>query len=129
MELPAEAERLLRSTALAHLATVNKDGSVQVTPLWIDVEDGRPVMNTAVGRLKERNIRRDPRVTLEVTDLEDPEVYVEIRGTAQLVLEGARDHAHRLAIKYTGEPFDNFQPGVDRITIVVTPRRVLFHNS
>jgi PPOX class probable F420-dependent enzyme len=129
MELPAEAERLLRSTALAHPATINKDGSPQVTPLWIDVEDGKPVMNTAVGRLKERNIRRDPRISLEVTDPEDSEVYVEIRGTAALVLEGARDHAHRLAMKYTGAPIDNFQPGVDRITIVVTPHRVLFHNS
>jgi PPOX class probable F420-dependent enzyme len=120
---PPEVE-LLRGRHFAHLATLNRDGSVQVHPMWVDVEDGRPVMNTAIGRIKERNMRRDPRVTLTVSDTDDPYRYLEIRGTAELVREGAREHIEALARKYTGGPFQGFQPGVDRVKVVVTPTRV-----
>jgi PPOX class probable F420-dependent enzyme len=121
------ATRLLRGKNLAHLATVNPNGSVQVTPVWIDVEDGRPVFNTAEGRRKWRNIRRDPHVTIEVTDATDPYSYVEIRGTAELVLDGAEEHIEELARKYTGGPFGGFQPGIRRVKVVVSPDRVLEH--
>jgi PPOX class probable F420-dependent enzyme len=123
-ELDELAVELLSGTNFAHLATINPDGSVQVHPMWVHVEDGRPVMNTAVGRVKERNIRRDPRVTLEVSREGDPYCYVEIRGVAELVPEGAREHIERLAQKYTGEPFKGFHPGVDRVKVVVTPTHV-----
>ena len=121
--LPDAALELLRSTNLAHLATINPDGSPQVTPVWVHELGGQPVMNTAVGRRKERTIRRDPRVTIEITDERDPDRYVEIRGLAELVLEGAREHAEARSHKYTGEPFDGFEPGVDRVIILVAPLR------
>ncbi|MGN6377679.1 MAG: PPOX class F420-dependent oxidoreductase [Gaiellales bacterium] len=123
-ELNPTAVELLRGRNFAHLATINQDGSVQVHPMWVDMEGGRPVMNTAVGRVKERNMRRDPRVTLAVSDAGDPYRYVEIRGVAELVPEGAREHIEALARKYTGQPFKGFQPGVDRIKIVVRPLKV-----
>ena len=124
VELSPTAVELLRATNFAHLATLNRDGTVQVHPMWVDVEGGRPVMNTAVGRVKERNMRRDPRVTLEVSDVDDPYRYLEIRGTVELVPEGAREHIEALARKYTGRPFQGFQPGVDRVKVVVTPTMV-----
>lgn len=121
------ATRLLEGRNLGHLATVNPNGTVQVTPVWVHVEDGRPVFNTAEGRRKWRNIQRDPQVTIEVTDADDPYTYVEIRGTAELVLDGAREHIEELAEKYTGGPFGGFQPGVRRVKVVVSPTRVLEH--
>jgi PPOX class probable F420-dependent enzyme len=68
------------------LATVNPDGSPQVTPVWVDENDGYVLVNTAVGRLKERNTRQDPRVALAVPDWEDPYTYVEIRIGFKLFL-------------------------------------------
>ena len=125
--LPPEAVELLRGRNMAHLATVNADGSPTVSPLWIDVEDGRPVFNTAVGRRKERNMRRDPRVALTVPDPDDSYRCFEIRGTVELVFDGADEHIEHLAQKYTGEPFKGFQEGVARVKLVLTPERVLEH--
>jgi PPOX class probable F420-dependent enzyme len=126
-ELPAAAIELLRGRNMAHLATVNADGSPTVSPLWIDIEDGRPVFNTAVGRRKERNMRRDPRVALTLPDPTDAYRCFEIRGTVELLLEGADEHIEQLARKYTGQAFKGFQPGVARVKIVLTPERVLEH--
>ena len=121
VELDELAVELLSGPNFAHLATMNADGSVQVHPIWVHVEDGRPVMNTAVGRVKERNIRRDPRVTLEVSAADDPYCYVEIRGTAELVDDPGGEHIEWLAHKYTGESFAGSKPGMQRVKIVVTP--------
>ena len=125
--LPAMAVELLAGRNLAHLGTINPNGTPQVTPVWIDIEDGRPVFNTAEGRHKWRNMLRDPRVTIEVTDAANPFRYVEIRGHAELVREGAGEHIELLADKYTGAPFKGFQPGVARVKVVVTPTRVFEH--
>jgi PPOX class probable F420-dependent enzyme len=126
-ELPAGAIELLRGRTMAHLATVNADGSPTVSPLWIDIENGKPVFNTAVGRRKERNMRRDPRVALTVPDPADAYRCFEIRGTVELLFKGADEHIEQLARKYTGQPFKGFQPGVARVKIVMTPQRVLEH--
>jgi PPOX class probable F420-dependent enzyme len=93
MELPRLAIDLLAGPNFGHLGTVNSDGTVQVSPIWVDVEDGRPVFNTAEGRVKWRNLRRDPRLTLEVSDASDGYRAVEIRGrVAAMTTEGARAH-------------------------------------
>ena len=122
----ALAADLLAGPNFGHLGTVNRDGSVQVSPVWVHIEDGRPVFNTAEGRVKWRNIERDPRVTLEVIDSSGYR-SVEIRGRAVMTREGARQHADELAMKYTGEPFDNFEEGVQRVKVTVEPERYLFH--
>ena len=122
----ALAADLLAGPNFGHLGTVNRDGSVQVSPVWVHIEDGRPVFNTAEGRVKWRNIERDPRVTLEVIDSSGYR-SVEIRGRAVMTREGAREHADELAMKYTGEPFDNFEEGVQRVKVTVEPERYLFH--
>lgn len=123
----ALAAELLAGVNFGHLGTVNPDGSVQVSPVWVDIEDGRPVFNTAEGRVKWRNIERDPRVTLEVIDSSGYR-SVEIRGRAVMTREGAREHADELALKYTGQPFDNFKEGVERVKVTIEPERYLFHH-
>jgi nitroimidazol reductase NimA-like FMN-containing flavoprotein (pyridoxamine 5'-phosphate oxidase superfamily) len=85
------------------------------------------VFNTAEGRVKWRNIERDPRVTLEVIDSSGYR-SVEIRGRAVMTREGAREHADELAMKYTGEPFDNFEEGVQRVKVTIEPERYLYHH-
>jgi PPOX class probable F420-dependent enzyme len=123
----ALADELLAGPNFGHLGTVNSDGSVQVSPVWVHIEDGRPVFNTAEGRVKWRNIDRDPRVTLEVIDSSGYR-SVEIRGRAVMTREGAREHADELALKYTGEPFDNFEAGIERVKVTIEPERYLFHH-
>jgi PPOX class probable F420-dependent enzyme len=123
----ALADELLAGPNFGHLGTVNSDGSVQVSPVWVHIEDGRPVFNTAEGRVKWRNIERDPRVTLEVIDSSGYR-SVEIRGRAVMTREGAREHADELALKYTGELFDNFEDGVERVKVTIEPERYLFHH-
>ena len=123
----ALADELLAGNNFGHLGTVNRDGSVQVSPVWVHVEDGKPVFNTAEGRLKWRNMRRDPRVTLEVIDSSDGYTAVEIRGRAIMTREGGAEHINELALKYTGEPFECV-PGDVRVKVTVEPDRYVYHH-
>ena len=128
VDAAALARELLAGPNFGHLGTVNRDGSVQVSPVWVDLEDGRPVFNTAEGRVKWRNMRRDPRVTLEVIDFTDGYRSVEIRGRVEMTREGAREHINQLALKYTGEPFENYVEGVARVKVIVEPERFIYHH-
>ena len=114
---------VLRGKHLAYLATVNRDGSPQVTPVWMDTDGEAVIMNTAIGRLKERNIRRDPRVMLAVNDPANPNAtQVLVKGRAELIEEGAKQVADRLTKKYTGlDEYPWLQPAERRITIRVVP--------
>ena len=110
-----------------HLATVNRDGSPQVSPMWIDAEGDYIVFNTAAGRVKEENLRRDPRVSLSCVDTENPYDRVVIHGRVVEFVEGdeAENCMDRLAKKYVGT--DRFEwriPGERRVKILVEPTRV-----
>ena len=122
----SEAQRaLLQGKNFAHVATVNESGQPQVTPVWVDVEDGRVVFNTATGRLKWRNLQRDPRVALEVQDPDDPYRYLQIQGTAEMTEEGADEQIDMLARKYRGiERYDGHKPGERRVKVYVTPTKL-----
>ena len=99
--IPESYRDVFESEAFAHLATTMPDGSPHVTPVWVDHGDGESVLiNTARGRRKERNVRRDPRVGVSVLDPADPYRYVSVRGEAELTEEGADDHIDRLARRY-----------------------------
>src|SRR3989304_558573 len=74
--IPEGVRELLKGTVFWHLATLNKDGSAQTTPVWADVDDGHVIVNTAIGRRKEKNARRDPRVALSVTNPENPYTWI-----------------------------------------------------
>ena len=79
---------LLRERTLAHVATVMPDGSPQVTPVWVDTDGEAVLFNTAVGRVKQRNLSRDPRVAISLADRNDDHRTVVIRGRAEITEEG-----------------------------------------
>ncbi|MGZ0747721.1 PPOX class F420-dependent oxidoreductase [Haloparvum sp. AD34] len=99
--IPESHVDIFESEAFAHLSTVMPDGTPHTTPVWVDHRDREVVLvNTARGRRKERNIRRNPKVGLSVTAPDDPYRYVSVRGEATLVEEGAVDHIDSLAQRY-----------------------------
>ena len=117
------AEELLKGKNFCHVATLRPDGSVHGVPVWVDVQDGRAVLNSAEGRAWPRNLERDPRVTLTVQNMENPYEYVEIRGTvAERTHEGADAHIDALAKKYMDkDEYPLRQPGEQRVIIRIEP--------
>jgi PPOX class probable F420-dependent enzyme len=117
---------LLQKKAFAHVATVMPDGSPQVTPMWFDVEGDHIRVNSARGRVKDRNMRRDPRVSLSIIDPDNAYRYLGMRGRVVEVTEqGADAHIDALAKKYIGQ--DRYpwrQPGEVRVTYKIRPERV-----
>lgn len=93
---------LLNEPQLAHVATTMPDGSPQVTPVWVDTDGTAILFNTAKGRVKHRNLERDPRCAVEVVDRENYYRWIAIRGRAELIEEGADAHIDSLAKKYLG---------------------------
>lgn len=127
VELSAEVRARLAAPTFWHLATLNADGSPQVTPMWVDLDGDHVVFNTAVGRVKEENLRRDPRLSLSSTSTENPYDRVEIRGRAVRFVVGdeAERGMDRLAKKYVGT--DRFEwriPGERRVMVLVEPTHV-----
>ena len=121
---PAVRE-LLEQPNYAVVSTVNHDGVLHDTIVWISAEDGAIAVNSAVGRLWPTNLQRDPRVTALVFESGNPYHFVEIRGTAAATLEGADEHINKLAKKYIGQDEYPFrQPGEQRIKFVITPEHV-----
>lgn len=102
--IPEKYADLLEKRAFASLATLMPDGSPQVTPVWVD-RDGEIIrVNSAKGRVKDRNMRRDPRVSLAIADPENPYRYLQIRGrVVEITEQGADDHIDKLAMKYMGK--------------------------
>lgn len=125
-ELPPKALELLRKPVLAHVATVMKDGSPQVTPVWVDTDGAHILINSSEGRIKVRNMRRNPRVAVSVVDPADTFLgSLWVRGTVvEITAQGADAHIDRLAAKYTGAPRFQARPGDVRLTIKIRPDRV-----
>jgi hypothetical protein len=127
IEIPAAYMDLLtQKTAFAHLATIMKDGSPQVTPVWFDYTNGHVRVNTAKGRVKARNLHEGARVALSILDPDNPYRYLQIRGqVVRATEEGASAHIDSLAKKYLGKdkyPFS--QPGEVRIRYEIEPLAV-----
>ncbi len=127
-KLSEDARRKLEGRNFGHLATVMKDGSPQVSPVWVDVEGDVVLVNTATGRLKERNVRRDPRVALSVAESQDPYARVEIRGLVVGFTEGERavEHINELHRKYRPEQEGPYPlpPGQERVILHIEPTSV-----
>jgi len=117
---------LLDKKAFAHLATVGADGSPQVTPVWCDFDGTHVRINTARGRVKDRNLQRSPRVALSILDPDNPYRYVQIRGrVVEMTEQGADAHIDALARKYLGQDRYPFrQPGEVRVTVKIAPDRI-----
>jgi PPOX class probable F420-dependent enzyme len=122
------ARRLLDEPNIAVLATINADGSPQTSVVWVGRDGGDVVISSARGRRKERNIQRDPRVSLSVFDRNDPEQYVEIRGRAAVTEDTGRALAFRLAEEYdgpgSGQGFLDLPPEIVRVVIRIVPGHI-----
>ncbi len=126
VKIEGRAEELLNAKNFCHVATLRADGSVHGVPVWVDVQDGRPVLNSAEGRAWVRNVERDPRVTLTIVNGENPYEYVEVRGrVAERTHDGADAHIDAMARKYMGvDEYPLRQPGEQRVIIRVEPEHV-----
>ena len=124
--LSAKARELIARPVLASLATLNPDGSPQITPLWIDLDGDDVVFNTAKGRVKARNLEKDSRVAVSVVDPDDAYNVVALRGTVtDVTTEGADAHIDSLAKKYLGADSYPFRrDGEVRIRVTVRTDRI-----
>lgn len=126
--IPEEFLDLFRKRTYAHLATQMADGTPQLTPVWIDYDGRHLLINSAKGRLKDKNMERRPHVVLEIPDPDNPNRYLAIRGlVVEITEEGADDHLDRLAQRYLGRekypPTWRF-PGEVRRLYRIAPERV-----
>jgi PPOX class probable F420-dependent enzyme len=126
VKVEGRGAELLMGKNFCNVATMRADGSVHGVPVWVDVQDGQPVLNTAEGRAWPRNLERDPRITLTVANMENPYEYLEVRGrVAERTRDGADEHIDSLAKKYMGvEEYPFRQPGEQRLIIRVDPEYV-----
>lgn len=92
--------------AFAFLATLMPDGAPQLTPLWFSTDGKYILVNSAKGRVKDHNMRADPRVALVIADPKDPYRFVQVRGrVAEIAERGALEHINALSLKYDGKPW------------------------
>src|SRR6476659_286991 len=108
------------------IATIREDGSPHATPVWIDYDGEKVLVNSAHGRTKVKNIERDPRATVTVLPAANQQAgYVMVSGTATIVEEGALEHINMLARKYLGEDkYPYLGPGERRVIIQIDPERI-----
>ncbi|MGN9811079.1 PPOX class F420-dependent oxidoreductase [Micromonospora sp. BQ11] len=117
---------LLAEPQLAHVATVEPDGTPHVTPVWVDTDGEYIIFNTAKGRVKYENIRRNPEVAVSVVDKANDFRTLWVKGTAELVDEGADAHIDRMAKKYLGQDTYPFrQAGEERVIVRIRPSQKL----
>jgi PPOX class probable F420-dependent enzyme len=112
--------------AFGFLATLMKGGSPQLTPVWFNTDGTHILINSAKGRVKDRNMRRDQRVAFVISDPNDPYRYIQIRGkVVEITTEGAREHIDKLSKKYTGRDKYTFGSADEiRVTYKILPEKV-----
>ena len=117
---------LFTKRVFAHLGTVMPDGSPQVTPVWCDLEGNHIRVNTAKGRVKDRNMRRNKKVALAITDPDNPYRCLAVRGeVAEITEQGADAHIDLLAKKYLGkDKYPYRQPGEVRVIYKIRPEKI-----
>src|SRR6476620_9205596 len=122
--IPDKYRDLFSKRAFASLGTLMPDGTPQVTPVWCDAEGDLVIINSAKGRQKDKNIRRDPRVSLAVIDPDNPYRYLEIRGrVVEITEQGADAHIDKMAKKYLDKDKYPFrQPAEVRVLYKIAPQ-------
>lgn len=125
-DIPENYRDLFDKKAFGHLATVMPGGQPQVNPVWCELDGGQVVVNSAKGRQKDKNMRRDPRVTIAISDPDNPYRYLEVRGKVVEITEnGADAHIDKLARKYLGaDRYPYRQPGEVRVIYRIEPERI-----
>lgn len=114
---PDQYMDLFQKKSFGAFTTLMPDGSPQTTPVWVDYKNGEVWVNSALGRQKDRNVRRDARVAVSIQDPDNPYRYVEVRGKVKEITEvGADEHIDAMAKKYLGQDKYPFrQPGEKRV--------------
>ena len=121
--LSTETRRLLDGANYAVLATLNADGSPQTSAMWVGRDGDDILMSTVEGRVKHRNLLRDPRVSVTVIDAADPEHYVELRGAVSMTPDLGRRVDTELSWKYDGKDPGEDKPGAVRVVVRVSVTR------
>lgn len=122
--IPKEFHDLLKdeTKAFAFLGTLMRDGSPQVTPVWFNVDESHILINSARGRVKDKNMRARPEVALTIMDPKKPYRYVQVRGrVVEITEQGGAEHIHALSRKYHGRDY-NIPEGMVRVTYKILPR-------
>ncbi|MPZ76558.1 MAG: TIGR03618 family F420-dependent PPOX class oxidoreductase [Deltaproteobacteria bacterium] len=125
-KIPEEFKDVFGKVAYAHLATVMPDGSPQVTPVWFDYDGNHLRVNSAKGRIKDKNMRRNKKIALTIQDPDNPYRYLAVRGEVDEITEdGADAHIDFLAKKYLGKDQYPFRsPGEVRVIYKIRPEKV-----
>jgi len=122
--LSESTTRLLDGRNYAVLATVNPDGSPQTSVVWVGRDGAELLFSTVAGRVKHRNMVRDPRVSVTVIDWADPESYVELRGRVTITADVGRELDTQLSWKYDGKDPGEDRPGAVRVVVRMTVEKV-----
>jgi PPOX class probable F420-dependent enzyme len=124
--------QLFQGKNFAFVSTLMKDGSPQISPTWVDIEKNREysiLVNTAVGRIKHKNLSRDPRLAISIINSSNPYEMVTIRGkvTEQITQDAAEVHIDKLAKKYLGvDTYPGRSPGEKRVILKIRPEKIFY---
>ncbi len=122
--------RILKSRSFAHFTTLMPDGSPHSSPVWIDVDPGSGLIlvNSREGRVKPRNVRRDPRVAISVADPEDPYHALMVQGrVVEITHDDGEEHIDELSRRYWGHDYRNHDPEHPRVIIKIRPERIVHY--
>jgi|TARA_B100001750_G_scaffold35424_2_gene25196 PPOX class probable F420-dependent enzyme len=124
MNISKEAIEILEGVNFASLATINIDGSPQVSVVWIDYKDNHILINTAKGRIKTNNMERDPRVSISVIDAKNPYYQITFKGIVKKISEtNADEHIHSLAKKYLNQDKYPISNKETRVIVSIEPQK------
>lgn len=126
--------KFFRGRNFAFLGTLNRDGSPQVTPTWIDIEENGEdrkemiLLNTAMNRVKQKNVSRDPRVSISIADDDNPYSMITVKGrVVEQTTKGANEHIDKLAKKYlNAERYPAHSPNVKRVILKIKPEKIFY---
>jgi PPOX class probable F420-dependent enzyme len=128
--IPHEFLDLFEKPSLSHLATLMPDGSPHISPVWVDYDGHYILINTAIGRRKEMNMRERPQVALDIVDPENPFRFLSIKGrVVEITEEGANEHRDRLDTRYLGiTTYPHRDPLEIRCICKIVPERIIINH-
>ena len=125
MKLPQSVKKFLQEKAYGHVVTFNGEGKPQLTMVWMDVDGDEVTFNTAEGRRKLDNLRRNPRIMVSVQDRNEPQLYAVFHGTARVTEAGADAQIDKLARRFLGvDTYPFRQPDEKRVTVRISVDRI-----
>ena len=124
--IPEKYSDLFEKQAFGNLSTLMKDGSPQVTPVWVDFDGKHVRVNSAKGRVKDKNMRRNRKVAFSIQDPDNPYRFIAVRGEVVEITDNADDHINSLAKKYINQDkYPYKQPNEVRVIYKIRPDHVL----